>query len=51
MEKTGDYEIHVYKQNGILLMRLPGGQTVPYDGRFGYPPLNEGDSFIQPIME
>ena len=49
MEKTGDYEINVYKQEGILLMRLPGGQTVPYDGRFGYPPLNEGESFVKPV--
>ena len=34
MEKTGDYEITITKQSGILMMRLPNGSNVPYDGRF-----------------
>lgn len=52
MEKTGDYEIQVFKQDGKLMMRLPGGQVVPYDHRFpDPPPLSEGDSIIKPLED
>lgn len=49
MEKTADYEYRVYKQDGKLLLRLPGGEVIPYDNRFAdCPPLAEGESFVKP---
>ena len=41
MEKTGDNEYRVFWQNELPLMRLPGGEIIPYDGRFGIVELNQ----------
>lgn len=35
MEKSAEFQIKVFKQDGKLLMRLPGGEEIPYDFRFG----------------
>lgn len=36
MEKYGDDQYHIYWQNDDCLMRLPGGQVINYDKRFGF---------------
>lgn len=47
MEKTADYQYIVYKKDGKLILRLPGGREIPYDHRFSdCPALNEGESWI-----
>jgi len=47
MEKTGDNQYVVTKIEGKLILRLPGGQEIPYDYRFpNCPPLSEGGSFV-----
>lgn len=43
IEKTGSYETTVYKEDGKLMMRLPGVAPQPYDNRFGSLSLEEGD--------
>lgn len=35
MEKSSEFQIMVYNENGELLMRLPGGFIQSYDNRFG----------------
>lgn len=48
MEKTGNYEYVVYKENNNLKLRHPGGLITNYDGRFGdYSYLNEGQQVIK----
>ena len=44
MEKTGNSDFIVSKQNGKLMLRLPGGDIIEYDLRFGYMELAEGES-------
>lgn len=47
MEKTGDYEYRIFKKDGVLKLRLPGGEVIPYDNRFpNCPLLKEGESFV-----
>lgn len=47
MEKTADYEYKVYKKDGKLILRLPGGREIPYDHRFpNCPDLMEGEFYI-----
>lgn len=49
MEKTADFQYVVYKKNGVMILRLPGGQEIPYDNRFAdCPSLMEGESFLVP---
>ena len=48
MEKLGNYEYMVYKQDGKVYLCLPGGNTILYDNRFSdCPVLSEGQSFIK----
>jgi hypothetical protein len=35
IEKTGEYQIKVFRENGKLLMRLPNNGVISYDNRFG----------------
>ena len=44
MEKTGSYETTVYKEDGKLMMRLPGVASKTYDNRFGSLSLEEGET-------
>lgn len=48
MEKTGSFETVVYKEDGKLMMRLPGGEIKVYDNRFhNHLPIKEGDQFVK----
>lgn len=48
MEKTADFQYKVFKQDGKLQLRLPGGKVIPYDHRFSdCPNLNEGGEWIK----
>lgn len=48
LEKTANSEYCVYRQDGKLLMRHPGGLITPYDNRFDdCPSLSEGNQFIK----
>lgn len=52
MEKSAEFQIKVFKQDGKLLMRLPGGEEIPYDYRFDNLEINdmkEGDYQIFPV--
>lgn len=52
MEKSAEFQIKVFKQDGKLLMRLPGGEEIPYDHRFGNLESDirkEGDYRIFPV--
>lgn len=48
MEKTADYQYVVFRENGLIKLRNPGGQVIPYDNRFNdCPHLNEGERWIK----
>ena len=48
MEKTGNYEFVIYKENGVLKLRHPGGLITSYDNRFGdYSFINEGEQVVK----
>jgi hypothetical protein len=48
MEKTGSFEYVVFKKEGKVWMRSPGGSVIIYDNRFSdCPLLSEGQSFIK----
>ena len=50
LEKTAQLETTVYMENGKRLMRLPGGQIIPYDNRFpDCPSLSEGNTFVKEV--
>ena len=52
MEKSAEYQYMVYKQEGKLLLRLPGGEVIPYDNRFSdLPYIDEGGHWIKTILE
>ena len=53
IEKHGDSEIKVWKENGKLYMQLPGGSDIQhYDGRYGnLDDLEEGIDKIFPILK
>jgi hypothetical protein len=54
MEKSAEFQIRVFKQDGKLLMRLPGGKEIPYDNRFGNLQstiTTEGDYRIFPLED
>ena len=46
MEKTGNAGFVVYNEGGEIKMRLPGGEVIGYDGRFGdyFNSLSEGET-------
>ena len=51
MDKYSDDQYDIFKEEGILKLRLPGGQVIKYDGRFGMPELSEGEHHIVPNTE
>lgn len=53
MEKSAEFQIKVFKQDGKLLMRLPGGKELVYDDRFGNLEsiILEGDYKIFPLND
>ena len=46
MEKTGNADFIISNKGGRLIMRLPGGEIVNYDERFGPIELAEGESVV-----
>ena len=49
MEKSADLEYSVTNRHGKLVLRLPGGNEMPYDDRFGkIDYLNDGEYKIFP---
>ena len=52
MEKNADYEYVVFKKEGKLFLKFPGGNTIPYDNRFSnLPHISEGGSFSKPLED
>lgn len=52
MEKSAEYQIKVYKENDTLKMRLPGGNIILYDNRFGnLDYIENGDYDIFPMED
>lgn len=52
MEKSAEFQFKVFRQNGELLLRLPGGSEISYDHRFGNLEstiITEGDYQIFPL--
>ena len=48
MEKYADDQYVVTKREGKLILRMPGGEEIPYDGRLGNISISEGESVIIP---
>ena len=53
MEKYGNSETRVWRENDKLMMQLPGGDTIlPYDERFGnLDALPEGVDRFFPVLK